>query len=193
MSSQESATTGASNQSKDPKVLPSSRLIICHRMPLSRVILIFVLATPAVIVSSIIAWDGTVPEWEASILRFINGWPDWLEPLFWALQQFGVLGAPIIGGVIVVYFTRNWRHLLPFIAVLPLKLGIEKGIVKQLVQRERPFVSTGEWVNVRGPAFEGLSFPSGHTTTAFALGTLLMAFMPRRWRWLPLTLSLIHI
>ena len=35
---------------------------------------------------------------------------------------------------------------------------------------------------MRGPAFEGLSFPSGHTTTAFALGVLLVAFVPPKWR-----------
>ncbi len=144
-----------------------------------------------VVVSSAIAWDGGVPGWEAAPLEFINGWPDALEPLMWVLQQVGVFGAPVVAGLIIVWFTRTWQHLIPFVAVLPLKLGIEKAIVKQLVERERPFVSVGPSIEVRGPAFEGLSFPSGHATTSFALATLLTAFVPPRWRPVPLTWAVI--
>ena len=39
-----------------------------------------------VAVASAIAWDGDVPGWEASGLEFINGWPDWLEPLVWVVE-----------------------------------------------------------------------------------------------------------
>lgn len=156
----------------------------------------FVLATvvvlaAVVVASSAVAWDGDVPEWEADMLRFVNDWPDWLEPIMWVLQQVGVFMAPVIGGLIVVLFTRQWRHLIPFVLVLPLKLGIEKAIVKQLVERERPFVSIGPEIKVRGPAFEGLSFPSGHSTTAFALGVLVFAFVPPRWRPVPIAWAFI--
>jgi membrane-associated phospholipid phosphatase len=137
-------------------------------------------------VTSAVAWDGDVPDWEVDVLEFLNGWPDWLEPVMWVVQQFGVVVSPIIAGLIIVYFTRNWRHLVPFVLVLPLKLGFEKGVVKQLVERERPFVSVGPRIEVRGPAFDGLSFPSGHTTTAFAVGILVSAFLPPRWRPVPL-------
>lgn len=112
--------------------------------------------------------------------------PDWLEPIMWVLQQVGVLMAPVIGGLVIVWYTRQWQHLIPFVLVLPLKLGIEKGIVKRLVERERPYVSIGPEIHVRGPAFEGLSFPSGHATTAFALGVLVAGFLPPRWRPVPL-------
>ena len=104
----------------------------------------------------------------------------------WVLQQVGVLFAPVVGGLIIVAFTKRWQHLVPFVLVLPLKLGIEKGLVKQLVERQRPFQSVGPEIEVRGPAFEGLSFPSGHTTTAFALGILVSAFLPNRWRFVPI-------
>ena len=68
---------------------------------------------------------------------------------------------------------------------MPLKLILEKAVLKQLIERERPFVTVGPDITVRGPAFEGLSFPSGHTTTAFAFAILVAAFLPRRWRPLP--------
>jgi len=142
-------------------------------------------AASVIVATSAVAWDGDVPGWELDVLEFFNGWPDWLEPLIWAVQQVGNLVSPIIAGLIIVYFTRNWRHLVPFVAVLPLKLGFEKAVVKQLVERERPFQSVGPEIEVRGPGFEGLSFPSGHTTTAFAVGILVSAFLPPRWRPLP--------
>ncbi len=156
--------------------------VLCHALSRRASAIVVASAVLTLIVTSAVAWGGRVPGWEVEILEFINGWPDWLEPPMWALQQVGVLASPVIAGLIIVWFTRNWRHLVPFVLVLPLKLGIEKGLVKQLVERERPFVSVGPDVNVRGPAFEGLSFPSGHATTAFAVAILVSAFLPRRWR-----------
>ena len=163
-----------------------SFLVVCHAVSSRRLIITVLVTLAAIIASSLVAWDGNVAGWERSVLEFVNGWPDFLEPVFWFLQQPGVLFAPVIVGLVVFSQTRQWQHLAAFAAILPLKLGIEKGLVKQLVQRERPFVSAGEWVNVRGPAFEGLSFPSGHTTTAFATAILLSAFLPKRWRPVPI-------
>ncbi len=147
-------------------------------------------AALVVLVSSLIAADGDVPRWERDLLVFFNDWPDWLEPVMWFVQQPGVLMAPVIAGLVIVWFTREWRLLIPFVAVLPLKLGIEKAIVKQLVERERPFVSVGPEIEVRGPAFGGLSFPSGHSTTAFAMFILVSAFVPHRWRFVSLAAAM---
>lgn len=165
--------------------------VICHRMPRRILAAVIPVAVVVLLATSWVAWDGTVPEWEADVLRFVNGWPDALEPIMWALQQVGVIGAPVIGGLIILYFTRTWQHFVPFALILPLKLGIEKGLLKQLVERERPFTSVGEDITVRGPAFSGLSFPSGHTTTAFALGVLISAFLPPRWRPVPIVWAFI--
>ena len=156
-----------------------TKLVICHAVPRRHVI-------GVVVVSSLIARNGEVPDWERSVLEFVNGWPDRLEAPMWFIQQVGVLAAPIVAGLVVVAFTRRWQHLVPFVLVLPLKLGIEKGLVKQLIRRERPFTSIGPEITVRGPAFEGLSFPSGHATTAFAVAILLAAFLPSRWRPVPI-------
>lgn len=156
-------------------------------IPRHRLAVTLFTATVIVVTSSRIAWDGDVPGWEAAVLRFFNRWPDFLEPVMWVLQQVGVFVAPVVAGSIIVWFTRTWWHLVPFVLVLPAKLLIEKAIVKQLVERERPWVSVGPDIEVRGPAFEGLSFPSGHCTTAFALAVLLSAFLPVRWRWVPIS------
>jgi len=138
------------------------------------------------VTTSAVAWHGGVPSWEADALRFVNDWPDWIEPIMWTLQQLGVLAAPLIGGIVIAWVANRWEYVIPFALLLPLKLIIEKAVLKQLVERQRPFVSIGPDIEVRGPAFEGLSFPSGHATTAVAFGILVAAFLPRRWQPLPL-------
>ncbi len=165
--------------------------VICHQVSARMASFVVAAMAAVVLASSIVAWGGDVPSWEREVLLFVNGWPDFLEPLFWVLQQVGVILAPVIGGLIVVSLTRQWQHLIPFVLVLPLKMGIEKGLVKNVVERNRPFQSIGPEVHVRGPAFEGLSFPSGHATTAFALGILLAAFLPPKWRVTPVVWAFI--
>lgn len=174
--------TTESHKATDGHPMPTVR----HAVSLWRLIVTVTLALAVVAVTSAVAWDGEVADWEASILRFFNDWPDWLEPPLWVLQQFGLLFAPVTAGLVIVWYSRRWQHFAAFAAVAPLKLGIEKLLIKQHVERERPFVSVGSDIQVRGPAFEGLSFPSGHTTTAFATAVLIGAFLPPRWRPLPM-------
>jgi undecaprenyl-diphosphatase len=143
-------------------------------------------ALAIVLVTSAVAWDGDVPEWEADVLRFFNDWPDWLEPIMWPLQQVGVLAGPVIGGVLIAWSARRWQYVIPFVLLMPLKLIVEKALLKQIVERERPYVTIGPEIKVRGPAFEGLSFPSGHATTGFAFAVLVAAFVPPKWRPVPL-------
>jgi membrane-associated phospholipid phosphatase len=159
--------------------------VVRHSITLAQTVLVSVATVVIIIVSSLIARDGTVPGWEESVLHFFNDWADWLEPVMWVLQQVGVTGAPILTAIVVYYLTRKWQYLVAFAAILPLKLVIEKGLIKNLVERERPGTSVGAEVNVRGPAFEGLSFPSGHTTTIFGISVLLFALLPPKWRIVP--------
>jgi membrane-associated phospholipid phosphatase len=177
------------NTTTEPHTAPF--LAVRTRLAPSTVAIVVVVASVIVGFASAVAWDGTVPGWEAGVLRWINGWPDWFKPPMWALQQVGVFMAPVVAGLIVVSFTRRWQHLVPFVLILPMKLGIEKAVVKQLVERERPYVSLGPDIDVRGPAIEGLSFPSGHSTTAFALMVLLAAFLPPKWRFVPITWAVV--
>lgn len=165
--------------------------VLQHTITLGQTVFVSVTAVVIILVSSFIARNGTVPGWEESALHFFNDWADWLEPVMWVLQQVGVTGAPIVAAILVYYFTRRWEHLVAFAAILPLKLVIEKGLIKNLVERDRPFESVGTAVNVRGPAFEGLSFPSGHTTTIFGVSVLFFALLPPKWRIVPIVWAFI--
>lgn len=170
---------------------PASQAVLRVRTDTTttRMVVTVLAAAATVVFSSAVAWDGDVPAWEARPLRWVIAWPDWLEPPLLTIQQAGVLLTPVIVGVIVVWFTRRWQHLLAFALILPLKLALEKAIVKRLVERERPFTSLGSDLDIRGPQLVGLSFPSGHVTTATATAVLLVAMLPPRWRWAPIAVA----
>jgi len=147
------------------------------------------LAAISIVVTSVIVADGNVGEAEQRVFDWINGWPDWLESPFWVLQQPGVLLFPMIVGAVLWLATGRQRLFWAFFVIVPAKLIIERLVVKQLVERERPYTSIGAEIDLRGHQMVGLSFPSGHTTTAFATAVLMMAFLPGRWRWLPLVIA----
>jgi undecaprenyl-diphosphatase len=123
---------------------------------------------------------------EADVLLWINGWPDGLEPGMWAVQQFGMLFATIAVGVAVAVAGRRWTLAIPFVLVIPLKLLVERAVLKYLVDRQRPYVSYGPEIVVRGGNFDGLSYPSGHAVTSFAIAVLAYALLPPRWRVVPI-------
>jgi membrane-associated phospholipid phosphatase len=147
------------------------------------------LGAVSIAVMSVIVADGDVGEVERRVFDWINGWPDWLEWPLWVLQQPGVLFFPVVVGAVLWLATGRQRLFWAFFVIVPAKLIIERLIVKQLVERERPYTSIGADIELRGHQMVGLSFPSGHTTTAFATAVLMMAFLPGRWRWLPLVIA----
>jgi membrane-associated phospholipid phosphatase len=146
-------------------------------------------AIVSIVVMSVIVADGDVGEHERSVFDWFNGWPDWLEWPLWVLQQPGVLFFPVVVGAVLWLATGRQRLFWAFLVIVPAKMIIERLVIKQLVERERPYTSIGADIELRGHQMAGLSFPSGHTTTAFATAVLLMAFLPGRWRWLPLVIA----
>jgi membrane-associated phospholipid phosphatase len=70
-----------------------------------------------------------------------------------------------------VLWRRPWVLVQVAVAVLAADLAAEVG--KYLVHRHRPFE------HQIGPSLKTHSFPSGHTTTAFAGATMLAALAPR--------------
>lgn len=145
-----------------------------------------VVAVSVVALTAIAAHGGDVTALEGHVLVWINGWPDSIEPTMWAIQQFGMLFATVAVAAAVAVSGRRWTLAVPFLLVIPLKLIVERAIVKLLVDRERPYVSYGHDVTVRGGNFDGLSYPSGHALTAFAIAVLIAAVLPRAWRPVPI-------
>jgi undecaprenyl-diphosphatase len=148
----------------------------------------------------VVASSGEVPGWEAAIFHAINDLPDWLEAPMWVFQLAGLLLVPLVVAVGAAAF-RRWRLAAALVVFVPLKLVMEKLVVKQLVERERPGTTIcgapddfdETCGNFRGDVpLDGLSFVSGHAIIAWGVATLLWSVLPGRWRWLPVAIAALN-
>ena len=149
---------------------------------------------------ALVASAGTVPGWEQSVFHAINDLPDWLEKPMWVFQLAGLLFVPVVVAVGAAWF-RRWRLAVALVLFVPAKLIVEKLVVKQLVERERPGTTIcspdGQFDptcgNFRGDVpLDGLSFVSGHAIIAWGVAALLWAALPSRWRWLPVVIAILN-
>jgi len=148
-------------------------------------VVVIAAAVAVAALSGAIAAGGDVPDWERSIFDAINGLPDWLEPLMWVFQLAGLLFVPV-GVAVVALVLRRYRLAIALVALVPLKLLVEKAIVKQVVERERPGTSICDLdescANFRDAPLEGLSFVSGHAIIAWGVAALVWPWVTTRWR-----------
>jgi undecaprenyl-diphosphatase len=140
-------------------------------------------ALAAAAATALVAWavsGGTVGSLERSVFRFINGWPDGLRPVMYVFQLLGVLGAPLVVAVVALVL-RQWRLALGLVLLVPIKLVVEKNVLKAAVHRERPGTTVPDAILRHVPS-AGDSFPSGHAIIAFGMVALLAPYLRRRWQ-----------
>lgn len=143
--------------------------------------------------TALCAWavsPGVVGPVERAVFRVVNGWPDALQWPLWMFQILGVLGMPLVVAVVAAAM-RRWRLALALVLLVPLKLGIEREVLKVLVQRERPGTTIPGAV-LRDVPSAGLSFPSGHAVIVFGILVLLAPYLRLRWQLLVLALALLN-
>jgi undecaprenyl-diphosphatase len=101
-----------------------------------------------------------------------------LDPVFVALTVVGSLGAIWIAIAVVLSFAR--RTPVPFMLVTAGVLTADMCSLglKILAGRDRPYVAHPDPEPLIGTPLD-LSFPSGHSATAFAGATILAAYLPR--------------
>jgi undecaprenyl-diphosphatase len=149
--------------------------------------------TIVAVVSALIVRNGDVPGWEQGIFHAINDLPDWLRAPMWVFQLAGLLLVPLVVAVGALVF-RRFRLAIALVVLIPLKLFVEKAVVKQLVERQRPGTSIchGDVTcgHFRDVPIVGPSFVSGHAIIAWAVATLLWPYLPGRWRWVPVGVAL---
>lgn len=149
--------------------------------------------------SALVASGGDVAGWEASIFHAVNDLPDWLEGPMWVFQLAGLLFVPLVVAVVAASF-RKWWLVVGMILLVPLKLVVEKAVVKQVVERERPGTTICGYPddfdaacgNFRDVPLEGLSFVSGHAIIAWGVATLLWPVLHGRWRWIPVAIATLN-
>lgn len=181
----------------DANELPDNSM--SSRAPTSWIITLVVAAGIAVL-SGIVAAGGDVPAWETAVFHALNDLPDRLQGPMWVFQLAGLLFLPLVVAAVAALFHR-WRLVVALIAFVPLKLFVEKVVVKNLVERQRPGTTICGYsesdpnsfdvtcAHFRDVPLEGLSFVSGHAIIAWGVATVLWPALPRTWRWVPAAIA----
>ncbi|MGY1605020.1 phosphatase PAP2 family protein [Geodermatophilus sp. SYSU D00815] len=133
---------------------------------------------------------GTVGPVERAVFRFVNGWPDAVTGVLWLFQLLGVLGVPLLLAIPAAAL-RKWRLAAALVLLVPLKLVVERAVLKELVHRERPGTTIPGAV-LRDVPSAGESFPSGHAVVAFGVVVVLWPYLRRRWRLVVLLLAVLN-
>ncbi len=125
---------------------------------------------------TLLALDGGILLWIQDVLR-----QDWLTPavaFFTHLGDHGLLWIALCA--LLLCFKKTRKAGAAGAIALLFSLAFTNGILKNLVGRPRPWLDVaGLTALVHEP--DPNSFPSGHTSAAFAAAVAWCRTMPRRW------------
>lgn len=121
--------------------------------------------------------SGEVGSVEEAVFHAVNGLPDFLQAPVWLFQVPGIMVFPLLAALVAVLL-RRYRLAAAIALSVPIKLLLERWVVKVLVERQRPGTSVSDAI-LRDASPAGLSFPSGHAVLAFALAGLLAPYSGR--------------
>jgi membrane-associated phospholipid phosphatase len=139
-----------------------------------------VISLGVVLTCLLLVRDGDVSSAERSVFQAINDLPDALESPMVVVQYAGVAVVPfVVAGIAAVL--RKWRLAIAALLVYPLKIVVEKLVLKELVYRGRPGATEPD-ATLRHVPTHGPSFPSGHAIVAFALAGIVAPYLSRGWR-----------
>lgn len=121
---------------------------------------------------------------DMAVFRAINeGWrAEWITPFFWLLSYTGLSQIQILFVLALARPTETRRFVVPCVATIALTGLAFAQLFKRYIPRERPSMMR---LALPQEDWKHASFVSGHTTTAFALATmlLLMTLGTKNARW----------
>jgi membrane-associated phospholipid phosphatase len=124
-------------------------------------------------VSLLWAAGQRMDSWTFLVFNVRGRHPRWLDRFMWGFTQIG--NGVFIGALALILFLVG-DHLLAYELILgALTLWLLVELVKALVHRGRPFIRMPQARIVGRPA-AGRSFPSGHTSQAFFMATLMAGY-----------------
>ena len=142
------------------------------------------IAATALLVTTLSAVPKYVTDLEKTLFYAVNGLSDAIEWPLWVVMQLGA--ALSIPAIALVAFL-GWRRLRPAVDLLAAGTlaWLSAKVMKDLLERGRP-PSFFEDVRLRGSlgagGDEGMGFPSGHATVAFALAIVVFPYIRLPWR-----------
>ena len=140
-----------------------------------------------VLVLAALPVDGDrAPDLEVDVFRFVQGFPDFLEPVMWAFMQAGNLVAALVAAALALIF-RWWKVAVGFLLLAGGKLVLAR-VVKDLVVRHRPDTFLND-VIIRDEFGAGKAFVSGHAAIAVGIATIAHPYLGRRGRVVVWTLA----
>lgn len=119
---------------------------------------------------------------ELIVFRYINNWPELLSSVFLLITQLGSAWMLFAVTLLLLWKKLNRLALRVFFGGVIAYLITE--FLKQLVARPRPFELL-PGVHLHEYFVTGYGFPSGHTALATIVSLIIVASLPKRWRWLP--------
>lgn len=120
--------------------------------------------------------DGGILLWIQEFVR-----RDWLSPLVKAFTHLGDNGILwIVLCLLLLLIPKTRRAGMAGALALCLSLLCTNLILKPLIDRPRPWLLVEGLVNIVNEP-DPRSFPSGHTSAAFAAGTALFRTLPKWW------------
>jgi undecaprenyl-diphosphatase len=139
------------------------------------------LAVAALAISVVVA-QSPPGAWEDDVVLELVRVPDAIGYPARAVMELGTLSAMVAVAIAAWLVGGRWRPpaavvvawWLAWIATNRAKLTIERPRPDEDLWRDSP----GRW-----------GYPSGHTSAAFAVATVVAALLPRRWRWVPFAVA----
>jgi len=130
----------------------------------------------------------TASAFEVTVFRVFNDAPDVLYPVVWPLMQYGTFITIPVATVVALLFHKI--RLAIEMAVAGVAVYQLAKLAKDAFPRGRPGAVLAE-AHLRGVPPGQQGFPSGHAAVSAALAFILFAYLPGRWRWVPLALAVI--
>lgn len=137
-------------------------------------------------------------EWLASVEGIVLLWiqetlrgpvQDRIVMAFSELGNSGILF--IVAGVVLLFFKKTRRVGVAALLALLIGFLITNLTLKPLVARPRPWLDVEGLVNLLGESAYR-SFPSGHSTSAFAFAFALQYGAPKKWmKWLAMIVAIL--
>jgi len=116
--------------------------------------------------------------WVFLYFNFRGRRPRWLDRTMLGCTQLGSGFAP--PAIALVLFFRDERYLADELILGSLTLALVVELAKAIFRRSRPFVRLAQ-TRIVGYRPRGRSFPSGHTSQAFFLATILAQHTAGAW------------